>query len=94
MIPFVKVVDCEDVLGGADMLIGMDIITMGDFAITNFNGKTTFSFVTPAKRTIDYVEELNQINQRIPVLTRIEEEKKRRMINAATKSKKKRKKRK
>ena len=32
---------------GVDILIGMDIITMGDFVITNADGKTLFSFVIP-----------------------------------------------
>ena len=30
-----------------DMLIGMDIIRLGDFHILNTNGKTVFSFVIP-----------------------------------------------
>jgi hypothetical protein len=30
-----------------DILIGMDIITLGDFAITNHNNKTVVSFRTP-----------------------------------------------
>jgi len=33
--------------GGADMLIGMDIISIGDFLISNFGNKTSFSFVIP-----------------------------------------------
>jgi len=33
--------------GGADMLIGMDIISLGDFLISNFGNKTSFSFVIP-----------------------------------------------
>jgi len=36
---------CE--IPGADVLIGMDIISMGDFVITNAKGKTMFSFVIP-----------------------------------------------
>ena len=32
---------------GTDVLIGMDIIMMGDFVITNAKGKTLFSFVIP-----------------------------------------------
>ena len=40
-----------------DVLIGMDIITLGDFAITNFGGKTRFSFSIPSTRTIDFVQE-------------------------------------
>lgn len=32
----------EGKLGKADILIGMDLIAMGDFVITNFEGKTVF----------------------------------------------------
>ena len=44
-------------LTSADVLIGMDIISLGDFSITNVNGKTTFSFRVPSLETIDYVKE-------------------------------------
>jgi len=37
------------------VLIGMDIIGMGDFAVTNANGKTTLSFRTPSVEEIDFV---------------------------------------
>lgn len=36
-----------------DVIIGMDIITKGDFAITNLNGKTIFSFRYPSIGGID-----------------------------------------
>ena len=36
-----------DFPGDAELLIGMDIITMGDFVICNTNGKTSFSFAMP-----------------------------------------------
>ena len=42
-------------LGDADMLIGMDIISKGDFAVTNVDGKTTLSFRIPSIERIDYV---------------------------------------
>jgi hypothetical protein len=45
------------------MLIGMNIITMGDFAITNYQEKTIMSFRVPSLQTIDFVEELKQDNQ-------------------------------
>jgi hypothetical protein len=45
---------------GPDMLIGMDIITKGDFAITHEMGKTIFSFRIPSLHTIDYVRQANQ----------------------------------
>lgn len=41
----------------ADVLIGMDIITMGDFAITNINGKTVFTFRMPSVECIDFTKQ-------------------------------------
>lgn len=41
---------------GIDILIGMDIITLGDFAITNYNNKTVFSFRFPSSEIIDFVK--------------------------------------
>ncbi|MFM0279992.1 retropepsin-like aspartic protease [Paraburkholderia sediminicola] len=43
----------------ADLLIGMDIIAAGDFAITNAGAKTVFSFRFPSQSHIDYVQEHN-----------------------------------
>ena len=40
-----------------DILIGMDIITLGDFAITNYNNKTVFSFRFPSSEIIDFVKD-------------------------------------
>ena len=42
---------------GADILIGMDIIGVGDFAVTNRDGKTKFSFRLPSRADIDFVVE-------------------------------------
>lgn len=42
---------------GIDILIGMDVISKGDFAISNFNGKTQFSFRLPSQQDVDYKEE-------------------------------------
>jgi hypothetical protein len=36
-----------DFPGDQELLIGMDIIGMGDFAVCNANGKTSFSFAMP-----------------------------------------------
>lgn len=49
----------EGVLNGADMLIGMDIITQGDFSISHFEGKTCFSFRYPSVKETDFVQEHN-----------------------------------
>ena len=51
---------------GADVLIGMDIIMLGDFAISNSEGKTRFSFVIPPfKNKISFTEKANDINDRL-----------------------------
>ena len=42
---------------GADVLIGMDIINEGDFAVTNLDGRTKFSFRVPSQADIDFVRE-------------------------------------
>jgi hypothetical protein len=42
-----------------DVLIGMDIITQGDLAVTNANGITVFSFRIPSVACIDYVKAMN-----------------------------------
>lgn len=42
-------------LAGCDVLIGMDIISQGDFAITHNDGKTMFSFRLPSMGAIDFV---------------------------------------
>lgn len=53
----VVVTECEELSSNKDigMLIGMDIITTGDFSITNYNEHTTMSFRTPSIQTIDFV---------------------------------------
>jgi len=45
-----------------DCLIGMDIITMGDFTITNFGGDTIMSFCYPSQHKIDYLADANTFN--------------------------------
>ena len=46
----------------AEVLIGMDIIGMGDFAITNAGGRTTLSFRMPPSKEIDFIPEVNEMN--------------------------------
>ncbi|MEO8515633.1 MAG: retropepsin-like aspartic protease [Flavobacterium sp.] len=51
----VKVIEAV-LSGNTEMLIGMDIISLGDFAFTNFNGEACFSFRMPSIKQIDYCE--------------------------------------
>ena len=52
-----KVTECDELSSdnSIGMLIGMNFITMGDFAITNFQGNTTMSFRVPSLQKIDFV---------------------------------------
>ena len=43
---------------GIGVLIGMDIISLGDFSVSTFNGETWFSFRTPSVKHTDYVEQI------------------------------------
>lgn len=54
-IPFVNVTECSDTAGNFGAIIGMDIITLGDFSISNRDRKTTLSFRVPSLENIDYV---------------------------------------
>ena len=50
---------CSGISHQWDILIGMDIISMGDFAVSNFNGKTTFTFRLPSLDEADFVNKSN-----------------------------------
>ena len=41
---------------GADVLVGMDIINQGDFAVSNMNGQTRFAYRVPSEGGIDFSE--------------------------------------
>jgi len=57
-----KVFECEELSAdnSVGMLIGMNIITMGDFAITNYQGNTTMSFRVPSLEKIDFAIDANE----------------------------------
>ena len=50
-----RVIGTERLSGGADVLIGMDIIGAGDFAVSNYQGRTTFTFRCPSQERIDFL---------------------------------------
>jgi len=54
--PEISVTKSED-LGDYDVLIGMDIINAGDFAVTNPGGHTQFTFRVPSQANINFVAE-------------------------------------
>jgi predicted aspartyl protease len=53
-----------DFPGGEELLIGMDIIGMGDFAICNADGKTSFSFaIPPFPDRINFADKADIVNK-------------------------------
>ncbi len=48
---------------GFGVILGMDIICMGDFAITNIGGVTTFSFCTPSLARIDFADRVRGLRE-------------------------------
>jgi hypothetical protein len=48
----------EAPLHEADILIGMDIISKGDFCVTNFQGKTVLTFRLPSCGEFDFVHDI------------------------------------
>ena len=57
----VRVAQAGQILGG-DILIGMDIIGAGDFAISSWQGKTTFTYRFPSQGRIDFLPPGHRLN--------------------------------
>jgi len=62
-LPEIALTGCDDSLA-ISVLIGMDVITLGDFLVNTYKGKTTFSFQMPAARALD----LELINNGLPTI--------------------------
>lgn len=61
----VPVTECKELSDDKSIcvLIGMDVITKGDFCITNAQGKTVMTFRVPSVETVDYVANINENNR-------------------------------
>lgn len=57
LIHAIRVTECESLGGNFGALIGMDVISNGDFAVSNYNGQTSMSFRVPSIERIDFVAE-------------------------------------
>lgn len=57
-LPIIQVIGLPMENTGHEVIIGMDIISRGDLAITNYLGRTTITFREPSLETIDYVAEI------------------------------------
>ncbi|MDR3363973.1 MAG: SEC-C domain-containing protein [Clostridiales Family XIII bacterium] len=50
-----RILAVEAIPANCDVLIGMDVIGLGDFAVSNHRGQTVFSFRMPSMEKIDFV---------------------------------------
>ncbi len=52
------VTECEELTDNqsAGLLIGMDVITRGDFVVSNFQGQTVMTFRVPSMQRFDFVQ--------------------------------------
>ncbi len=57
----ILVTECPSIANNAGAIIGMDIISQGDFSITNTDGHTWMTYRLPSIEPIDYVQEANRI---------------------------------
>ncbi|MBR3307251.1 MAG: hypothetical protein IKI75_08370 [Lachnospiraceae bacterium] len=58
------VVVCDSDIGeqGLGLLIGMNIINIGELCVSSKGGRTTFSFIIPPVSDADYIPEANKLN--------------------------------
>lgn len=59
------------IITDADVLIGMDIISGGDFVVTNKDGKTVLTFRMPSIQSIDFVKGVPSFSKPSKKLERI-----------------------
>jgi predicted aspartyl protease len=64
-IPWVEVAE-GDLHGSGDLLVGMDIIGQGDFAVSQHQGRTLFSFQMPSTGAIDFTNQIQPSNYTAP----------------------------
>ena len=53
---FPKLLVMQGQPAGCDVLVGMDVIGNGDFAVSNYQGQTVFSYRFPSCTRLDFVE--------------------------------------
>jgi len=75
IVPGIPVTGVDGLVGEVGALIGMDIITLGDFSVSNFNKKTTFSFRIPSCEEIDFIPKAEDINMKSDGLNRAQRRK-------------------
>lgn len=68
LLPGVRVSECAEQNGRFDIIVGMDIISLGDFSVTGPANRRMVSFCAPTAMNIDYVLFLKQLNQQAAMM--------------------------
>lgn len=50
-----KAIEANNLDPDGDVLVGMDVITLGDFAVSTYEGRTVFTFRMPSQGRIDFL---------------------------------------
>jgi hypothetical protein len=58
----IRATEVVSTAGGFGVIVGMDIITLGDFCITNVDGKTVVTYRIPSLKVIDFGDASSAIN--------------------------------
>lgn len=53
----VELTECQSISNNFEIIIGLDVISKGDFSITSSRNKVTFSFRLPSSSHIDFTAE-------------------------------------
>lgn len=79
-IAYLKIVEVPALIGGAGMLIGMDIIGSGDFSIYAEDGKTIMTYRFPSIGGTDFVQVAGNIRSQRAISQKIEKQIKNRKL--------------
>lgn len=61
--------ECDELSndGSVDLLLGMNVISKGDFVISNYSGNTTMTFRVPSIQDTDFVAEISEYNRIVKI---------------------------
>jgi len=68
IVPKMRVTEAQSLGNGFDLLIGMDVIGLGNFAVSNHKNQTVFTFQIPSNGHISFVPlPPNLVNNQAPI---------------------------
>lgn len=64
-----RATECDELSddGTVGLLLGMNVISNGDFYVSNYEGKTTMTFRVPSLQKVDFVAEIEEFNRIVKI---------------------------